>query len=142
MLLGQPAFWIDRAVLVNPAMLLTLALALLYYRRLGWLVGVCMALLLLLFNLVGLVIVILLGHALQWGMVVLTLGAMVQMLGHLWEGSKPAFLDDWRSVFLAPLYLVCVVLFAFGLCKRLKAQMVQVAGSASPLGQPDGIAHP
>ncbi|HET7502333.1 MAG TPA: Mpo1-like protein [Kofleriaceae bacterium] len=52
----------------------------------------------------------------------------LQLLGHHFEGKKPAFLDDLRSLLDGPLFLVAEVAFALGLSPELRAEVERRAG--------------
>jgi uncharacterized membrane protein YGL010W len=45
-------------------------------------------------------------------------GSLIQLLGHKFEGRKPALLDIFTQIFNAPLFLVCEGLFLIGLRKE------------------------
>jgi uncharacterized membrane protein YGL010W len=52
----------------------------------------------------------------------------LQFLGHHFEGKKPAFLDDLRSLLDGPLFLLAEVAFALGLSPELRAEVERHAG--------------
>tara|TARA_B100001939_G_C16945001_1_gene619913 strand:+ start:3238 stop:3756 length:519 start_codon:yes stop_codon:yes gene_type:complete len=60
-----------------------------------------------------------------WGtFAVLFIGGWVfQLWGHVYEGRKPALLDNLFQIFMAPAFLIAEVLFSLGGCQRLKAQI-------------------
>lgn len=47
-------------------------------------------------------------------------GVALQLLGHKFEGRKPALVDNFFQIFNAPLLLVCELLFALGFRKDLE----------------------
>ncbi|MCP5368077.1 MAG: DUF962 domain-containing protein [Hyphomicrobiales bacterium] len=47
-------------------------------------------------------------------------GWVVQLLGHAFEGRKPALMDNLLQIFIAPTFLAAEVLFALGLCHPLR----------------------
>ncbi len=47
-------------------------------------------------------------------------GWIIQLIGHVFEGRKPALLDNITQIFNAPLFLTAEVLFFLGLRKDLK----------------------
>lgn len=111
------------AVVLTPAIVLA-ALAALYYLRLDLPIGALMTLLLAIFT--GL------GHALAWmsytawlggGIALFVVGWIFQLVGHKFEGRKPAFVDDLRSFLVGPLFLVMEGLFALGLMSGLKREV-------------------
>jgi len=55
-------------------------------------------------------------------------GWALQLLGHYFEGRKPAFLDDLRSMLDGPLFLVAETAFALGLSPALRAEVERRAG--------------
>lgn len=57
--------------------------------------------------------------------VILILGVISQLIGHLLEKKKPAFTENLLQVFIAPLYLYLEVLFKFGFRKELEAEIVR-----------------
>ena len=65
-------------------------------------------------------------------------GWMLQLLGHRFEGNKPAFLDDVRGLLDGPLFLLAEVAFALGLSPDLRAEIERRAGptrwGAAPAG--------
>lgn len=50
-------------------------------------------------------------------------GWVIQLIGHMFEGRKPALTDNILQVFMAPGFLVAELLFAFGLLSDLKAEL-------------------
>lgn len=56
------------------------------------------------------------------------IGWMIQFVGHVFEGKKPAFVDDLVGLLVGPLFLVCEVAFALGLRSELYAEVLKVAG--------------
>lgn len=65
---------------------------------------------------------------LQWGLSLLGLGWLFQFAGHYYEGRKPAFLDDVRSLLVGPLFLVAHSLFHFGRLSALQRHIEQSVG--------------
>jgi uncharacterized membrane protein YGL010W len=55
-------------------------------------------------------------------------GWALQFIGHLFEGRKPAFLDDLRGLLDGPLFLVAEIAFALGLAPELRKQVELRAG--------------
>lgn len=55
-------------------------------------------------------------------------GWALQLVGHAFEGRKPAFLDDLRGLLDGPLFLVAEVAFALGLSPELRAEVERRAG--------------
>lgn len=50
-------------------------------------------------------------------------GWVLQFIGHVFEGRKPAFIDDIMSLAIGPLFVVVEALFACGLLPQLKAEL-------------------
>lgn len=61
--------------------------------------------------------------ALWFLVVVLILGVLLQAIGHIIEGKKPAFMDNFTQAFIAPLFLVAEVCFMAGIMSGLKNQI-------------------
>lgn len=58
----------------------------------------------------------------------LVAGFVAQLVGHRFEGKKPAFVDDLMGFLIGPLFLVAEAAFALGLRKRLQGQIEAFAG--------------
>lgn len=57
-----------------------------------------------------------------------SIGWIIQFVGHLFEGRKPAFVDDLVGLLVGPLFVVAEVGFAFGLGKDLERRIETRAG--------------
>lgn len=57
------------------------------------------------------------------GIGLFVVGWIFQLVGHKFEGRKPAFVDDLRSFLVGPLFIVVEGLFALGLLKGLRREM-------------------
>ncbi|HEX5394132.1 MAG TPA: Mpo1-like protein [Rhodocyclaceae bacterium] len=55
-------------------------------------------------------------------------GWAFQLLGHIYEGKKPAFMDDIMGLAIGPLFVLVEVLFKVGLLKSLRTEIEQRAG--------------
>ena len=55
-------------------------------------------------------------------------GWAMQFLGHYFEGRKPAFFDDIKSMLDGPLFLVAEAAFALGLSPELRKEIERRAG--------------
>ena len=53
-------------------------------------------------------------------------GWAFQLVGHVWEGRRPALLDNLFQAFIGPMFLMAEVLIALGLKKDLKALIEDV----------------
>lgn len=118
-LLGRPT--LDAGgVSVTPALLAGAAFAT-YYVKLDLILGGIMSFLLLLTLIFG-----------EWaarlptrdwllvGSGAFVIGWIIQFVGHVWEGRKPAFVDDLIGLAIGPLFVVCELLFLLGLRTDLK----------------------
>jgi len=57
---------------------------------------------------------------LGWGLGLFIAGWALQILGHVWEGRKPAFLDNLIGLLIGPLYMLAEAVFALGGRKDLR----------------------
>lgn len=117
-LLSRPA--LDAGVLVTPALVVAAAAAA-YYLKLDLILGAIMSVLLLLALAFG-----------EWaanlptrdwltvGFGAFVIGWIIQLIGHAWEGRKPAFADDLIGLAIGPLFVLCELLFLLGLWPDLK----------------------
>lgn len=48
-------------------------------------------------------------------------GWIIQLVGHVFEGRRPALVDNILQIFMAPAFLILEMLFAFGLAGRARA---------------------
>lgn len=55
-------------------------------------------------------------------------GWALQLVGHAFEGKKPAFLDDLLGLLDGPLFLVAEAAFTLGLSPELRAEVERRAG--------------
>lgn len=49
-----------------------------------------------------------------WFLVLFVGGWILQLLGHVWEGRRPALVDNLFQIFVAPIFLMAEVFFALG----------------------------
>lgn len=124
-LLSRPV-WGVAGLPLTPAWGVMALCVLLYYGRLGALTGLGMALLLGLSNLLGQVLAA--QHWLGWGIGLFVAGWIIQFVGHVWEGRKPAFADDLRGLLQGPLFIACEALFALGLLQPLRQHIQTQTG--------------
>jgi uncharacterized membrane protein YGL010W len=54
-------------------------------------------------------------------------GWALQLLGHVFEGRKPALLDNFFQVLIAPIFLMAEVFFAFGYKRDVAERVEQLA---------------
>jgi uncharacterized membrane protein YGL010W len=60
-------------------------------------------------------------------------GWVVQLIGHAFEGRKPALVDNFLQVLVAPLFLAAEVYFALGLKQDLKAEVERLVPQHLPV---------
>lgn len=65
---------------------------------------------------------------LAWGLGLFALGWAFQLLGHYYEGRKPAFVDDLVGLLVGPMFVVAEALMALGLLARLRTVIEAGAG--------------
>ena len=65
---------------------------------------------------------------LAWGLSLLVLGGLIQLVGHLYEDRKPVLVDDLRALLVGPMFVTAEALFAAGWNRRLLAQIEQRVG--------------
>ncbi|MBX3234265.1 MAG: DUF962 domain-containing protein [Labilithrix sp.] len=63
-------------------------------------------------------------------------GWVFQLVGHHYEGRKPAFVDDLIGLLVGPLFVVAEVAFALGLRSELRAAIEEVAGPTRGASEP------
>jgi uncharacterized membrane protein YGL010W len=56
-----------------------------------------------------------------WFLVFFGGGWVIQLIGHAWEGRKPALLDNFFQIFVAPIFLAAEAFFALGYKPALHA---------------------
>ena len=108
-------------VTLTAAMLLA-AVVLVWY----FLLDVPLALAMLILNagllyLADLVSVQPIGTGLVWFLVFFGGGWVIQLVGHVFEGRKPALVDNFFQIFVAPIFLSAEVFFALGYKPALHA---------------------
>ncbi len=125
-LLARPA--LDDTGLVSPALFAT-GFALLFYARLSVKAAAIMGALLLPSLVAAAQIGALSTSAwLSLGLGMFLVGWVIQFVGHIFEGRKPAFVDDLIGLLVGPLFVVAEVGFALGLAKDLQEAIEDRAG--------------
>lgn len=125
-LLARPA-WELSGLSITPALVLS-ALAAIWYLRLDLKTGLLMTVLLALFYAAGRQIAAVSDMAwLAGGIGLFVVGWGFQFLGHHYEGRKPAFVDDMKSLLVGPLFVVAEGLFALGLMSDLRHEVEQAS---------------
>ena len=76
------------------------------------------------------------GGATAWTMFAILFvgGWIVQLVGHAFEGRKPALADNLLQIFIAPVFLVAEVAFALGLRKSVHDAMMRRMPAYLPKG--------
>lgn len=121
-LLSRPV-WLIGGWPLTPAMVASVAAGL-FYLRLDLRFGLVMSALLALCAWIGLRLAVLPTAAwLGWGGGLFVVGWAIQFVGHWFEGRKPAFLDDVRSLLIGPLFVAAELAFLLGLRQELAAQV-------------------
>lgn len=127
-LLSRPGFVIGGLGL-TPAILISLLVGL-YYLTLDLPLGVVMALVLAAGARLGEVVAAL--PTATWlgvGIGLFVVGWIIQLVGHIHEGRKPAFLDDLVGLLIGPLFVVAEIGFLLGLRRGLEATIEDRAGA-------------
>jgi uncharacterized membrane protein YGL010W len=62
------------------------------------------------------------------GVGLFVVGWIIQFVGHIFEGRKPAFVDDVTGLIIGPLFVVTEAGFLMGLRSELEAQIEHRAG--------------
>lgn len=108
---------------LSPAILISIGVGL-YYLRLDIRLGLAMALVLAAGGWLGRTIAGLpAGQWLGIGVGLFVVGWIIQLVGHVHEGRKPAFLDDLVGLLIGPLFVVAEIGFLFGLRHPLEAEL-------------------
>jgi uncharacterized membrane protein YGL010W len=103
------------------AAMIVSAIVALYYLRLDPRLGLLMALLLALGAWFGVAMAAQANPVwLGTGIGLFVIGWAIQFVGHIYEGRKPAFLDDVIGLAIGPLFVVAEALFLLGLRPDLK----------------------
>ena len=79
-----------------------------------------------------------LGHATGtvWFLILFVGGWALQLIGHVYEGRKPALVDNLFQIFVAPIFLAAEVFFALGYKPKLHAEVQRRALEMRVRGQP------
>jgi len=56
-------------------------------------------------------------------------GWIFQLVGHVWEGKRPALVDNLFQAFIGPMFIMAEVLMALGLKRELKAVVEGTPGA-------------
>jgi len=127
-LFARPAFELWHVAL-SPAWVLFAPAAAWYLTRGSLVLGATVA--------AGIAALMLLAHPLAygsvaawlgWGLSLFALGWLLQSVGHLYEGKKPAFTDDVAALLIGPMFVAAEALFMLGWNKPLQAEIERRAG--------------
>lgn len=66
-----------------------------------------------------------LSHSLIILIAIFLLGAIMQLIGHLFEGNRPAFMGNFFQVFIAPIFIVAELVFSLGFKKELHREVLR-----------------
>ncbi|MDN7181953.1 DUF962 domain-containing protein [Caballeronia sp. SEWSISQ10-4 2] len=127
-LLARPSFDMTAALTLSPAMLVAAAVAI-FYLRLDIRFGILMTVLLALSVWAGKLLAMQsTGLWLAWSLGLFFVGWVIQFIGHYFEGSKPAFVDDVIGLAVGPLFIVAELAFFLGLRDPVRRAMEERAG--------------
>lgn len=59
-------------------------------------------------------------------------GWIIQLIGHVFEKRKPALVDNFFQIFIAPLFLVAEVLFMLGFKKEMEKEVLELSKKHMP----------
>jgi len=65
-----------------------------------------------------------------WFLATFVGGWILQLVGHVFEGKKPALVDNFFQVFIAPIFLMAEIFFALGYKKDVLRRTEELAGQA------------
>ena len=68
------------------------------------------------------------GSWLGWGVGLFSLGWTVQFVGHVYEGKKPAFVDDLVGLLVGPMFVTAEAMFMLGWKRKLLAEIERRVG--------------
>lgn len=124
---------------ISAAMLVT-AVLLAYYLRLDLPLGFAMCLVFGgLMYAAEIIVALPLKEGLAWFFLLFAGGWVIQLVGHLYEGRKPALVDNIFQIFVAPIFLCAEIFFALGYKPALHAA---VQKRALEMRAEAGIGHP
>jgi uncharacterized membrane protein YGL010W len=126
-LLARPAFEVA-GLSLTPATLAVI-IATLYYLRLDLRYGVAMGLLLAAcLAFASATAGLSTGAWATLGVGLFVVGWVIQFVGHIYEGRKPAFVDDVMGLIIGPLFVVAELAFLMGLRREVEAVVESRAG--------------
>jgi len=126
-LLARPV-WMPGAMPVTAALVVSLLTAL-YYLRLDKPLGLLMTVLLAIGLLLANAAAAQSTAAWLWiGIGLFVVGWVIQFVGHIYEGRKPAFVDDVIGLIIGPLFVAAELVFLLGLRRDLQHAIEERAG--------------
>lgn len=128
LLLSRPIWMTNTVIPVTPALLISIVMGL-YYLRLDIPLGLFMCIILV--SMLKLAAPLAMGATdtwLSWGLGLFVVGWIFQSIGHIWEGKKPAFLDDLIGLIIGPLFVATELVFLLGGRAELHADITARAG--------------
>lgn len=137
-LLSRPAFDVGLPLALSPAILVVGGFIAFYFRldvRFGLLMT---ALLVPALYFGGVVAAQSTAVWLAAGLGMFVGGWIVQFIGHIFEGRKPAFVDDLVGLVVGPLFVVAEVVFALGLRPEVAAEITRRSGPTR-VGRPAAV---
>lgn len=126
-LLSRPS-WAVGGLPVSLALLLALG-AIVFYLQLDWRYGLTMAVVMGVNVWIGAQLAS--GSTALWlgsGLGLFVVGWVFQLVGHVWEGRKPAFLDDLIGLLVGPLFIVAELGFALGMRTEVRDAIERQVG--------------
>lgn len=127
-LLSRPFFGEVGSISLNPAIFAAIIVGL-YYLRLDLRFGILMSLILALMVVLAYPIAEAgMNTWLGWGIGLFVVGWIIQAVGHIFEGRKPAFLDDLIGLIIGPLFVTVEIVCALGMRKEVMAEIERRVG--------------
>ena len=121
-LLSRPGLMVN-GLWISPTLAVAIVAAI-FYLKLNSALGASMTLLLALCVWLGMYCAQLsTGAWLTWGIGSFIVGWIIQIIGHYYEGRKPAFVDDIMGLAIGPLFVVAELAFLCGLRKPLEEEI-------------------
>jgi uncharacterized membrane protein YGL010W len=127
-LMSRPAWSMLDALPLSPA-LVAVCVAGIYYLRLDLGIGAVMSVFLLLCLLLAAPIAA--AASATWlaaGVGIFVFGWVLQFIGHIYEGRKPAFVDDLMGLIIGPIFVMAEVAFMFGMRSELSLAIDAAVG--------------
>lgn len=79
---------------------------------------------------------------LAWGLGLFVVGWIIQFIGHVYEGRKPAFVDDLMGLIIGPLFVTAEIGFALGLRTEVREAIDARSGPVRRRGTPVQVLKP